>query len=257
MDDTRRLDRFLRGERIQALFRAILAFEEGANLKTILRGVVRGEPPERLFGLLAPTPGLDDPALRELVRERNVKSVIDRMATWQSPYALPLEEALPFYLAKGELLFLENALYRFLFARGLASARSDGEDGRVVLGFLRTRIDLTNAGTLLKLAGEGTGSEFFIPGGLTITESVFLEYAALGRPELAEALLREFRRRFGERWATAEELEDPLMAEHRFHEALTAMLGREAWLRPLSLAVPLAFALARQRGSAFDHRYVR
>jgi V/A-type H+-transporting ATPase subunit C len=246
MSDLRRIDGFLRDERAQALFRAILAFEDGENLKTILRGLARGEAPERVFPLLAPTPGLDDPALRELVRERDVKSVIDRLATWQSPYALPLEEALPFYLRKGELLFLENALDRFLFARGLARARRDGEDGRILLGFLRTRVDLTNARTLLKLAGEGVGSEFFIPGGLTITESVFLEYAALGQPGLAGALVREFRHRFGEGWATLEEIEDPFTAEQRFHAALAAMLSRQARLHPLSLAVPLAFVLERQ-----------
>jgi len=245
-DDTRRIDRFLRDEGAQPLFRVILAFEDGRNLKTILRGVARGEAPERVFQLLAPTPGLDDPALRELLRERDVKSVIDRLATWRSPHAFPLEEALPSYLKGGELLFLENALDRFLFAQALARARRDGEDGRIVLMFLRTRIDLTNAGTLLKLAGEGAGFEFFIPGGLTITESVFFEYAALDQPELGEALVREFRHRFGKGWATAEELQDAFTAEQRFHAAFVAMLGREARLRPLSLAVPLAFVLERE-----------
>ncbi len=246
MDDTRRIDRFLRHEQAQPLFRVILAFEDGRNLKTVLRGVARGEAPERVFHLLAPTLGLDDPALKELVRERDVKSVIDRLATWQSPYAFPLGEALPSYLKRGDLLFLENALDRFLFAQALARARREGEDGQILLTFLKTWIDLTNAATLLKLAGEGADFEFFIPGGLTITEAVFFEYVVLGQPELGEALVREFRHRFGEGWATAEELQDAFTAEQRVHAALVAMLGREARLRPLSLAVPLAFVLERE-----------
>ena len=51
-----RIDRYLAGERARSLFRSVLAFEDGWNLKTILRGVANGEPPERIFLLLAPTP---------------------------------------------------------------------------------------------------------------------------------------------------------------------------------------------------------
>ena len=105
MDDLARIDRFLRGERLQALFRAILAFEDGWALKTVLRGVAAGEAPERIFLLLAPTPELDHPALEELVRQREVKAVVDLLATWRSPYARPLGEALPAYISRRELLF--------------------------------------------------------------------------------------------------------------------------------------------------------
>ena len=46
------------------------------------------KPPERIFLLLAPTPELDDAALGELVRQKEVKAVVDLLATWRSPLRL-------------------------------------------------------------------------------------------------------------------------------------------------------------------------
>ncbi len=263
-DDAVRIDRFLRGERVQSLFRAMLAFEDGWSLKTILRGLAHGEPPERLFPLLAPTPGLDDPALQELVRQREVKGVVDLLATWQSPYALPLGDALPAYLRRRELLVLEAALDRSLFTRALEAARRGGEDGRILRGFLETWIDVVNASTLVKLAGAGGGEElpgvpsgepgdsvahqeeFFVPGGRLLTGSRFRQYAALDEPALREALVRDGRRHAAPGLAAIGESRDPFAAGQLLHRALAVAMRREARLHPLSLAVPLAFMLERQ-----------
>lgn len=245
-DDLIRIDRFLRGERVRSLLRAILAFEDGWNLKTILRGTVRGEPPERTFLLLVPTPGLDERGLQELVGQREVKGVVDLLATWRSPHALPLQEALPAYQRRRDLLSLEVALDRCLFTQALEAARRDGEDGRILLGFLKAQIDLANAGTLLKLAGVGGGQEFFIPGGRLMSADRFRQYAVLGEPELRETLAREGRRYFASGAITMRKLGDPFMADQLLHRALGEAMRREARVHPLSLAVPLAFMLERQ-----------
>jgi V/A-type H+-transporting ATPase subunit C len=246
LQDLARIDRFLGGERAQPLYRALLGFEDGWNLKTILRGMARGEPPDRIFLLLAPTPALDDAALGELMRQREAKAVVDLLATWQSPYALPLQEALPEYLRRGELLTLEVALDRWLFARALAVARSDGEDGRVALGFLEAQIDLTNTGTLLKLAGEGGAGEFFVPGGRLIGEPAFRRYARLAREELRESLARAGQRHRAPGIVQMAKLSDPFGVDQVLHQALRDSVRREARINPHSLAVPLAFVLERQ-----------
>ena len=246
LEDMLRIDRFLSGEHVRSLFRAVLAFEDGWNLKTILRGVAQGEPPERTFLLLAPTPVLDDPALTELVGQKEVKGVVDVLATWSSPYALPLKEALAKYLAHRELFLLETALDLFLFARALDAARSDGEDGRILLGFLETQIDLTNAGTLLKLAGGARGEDLVVPGGRVLGSKRFQQLSTLGQQELKEALARLGRLHLDPRLATLSEHGDPFAVDQILHQALGEGMRREAMVRPLSLAVPLAFVLERQ-----------
>jgi V/A-type H+-transporting ATPase subunit C len=246
LEDLLGIDRFLSGERVRSLFRAVLAFEDGWNLKTILRGVAQGEPPERTFLLLAPTSVLDDPALTELVGQKEVKAVVDHLATWNSPYAVPLTEALAEYLAQRELFPLETALDLFLFARARDAARRDGEDGRILLAFLETQIDLTNAGTLLKLAGAGRGEELFVPGGRVLGRKQFQRLSTLGLQELEEALARQGRLHLSPRLATMGEPGDPFIVDQALHQALGAAMRRAAMVHPLSLAVPLSFVLERQ-----------
>jgi V/A-type H+-transporting ATPase subunit C len=246
VDDFLRIDRFFTGERVQPLLRAILAFEDGWNIKTILRGISGGETPERIFLLLAPTPELADPALEELVGQKDVKAVVDLLATWRSAYAPPLTDALASYLTHGELLLLEAALDRSLYARALEAARKDGEDGRILLGFLETQIDLANVGILLKLAGVARGEEYFIPGGRLLDLKRFRQLSPLREPELREVLARLGRLRLDARLGTLGERGDPFTLDQVLHRALGETLRREAAVHPLSLAVPLAFVLARQ-----------
>jgi V/A-type H+-transporting ATPase subunit C len=246
VDDLLRIDRFLRGERESTLFRAVLAFEDGWNLKTILRGISRGEPPERTFLLLAPTPELDDPALGEMVRQKEVKAVVDLLATWGSPYALPLAQAFARYRTHRELFVLEVALDQFLFTRALDAARGDGEDGRVLLAFLEIQIDLANAGTLLKRADGGRCDELFIPGGRHVTLKRFQQLSSLRERDLREALARRGPLHVGSRLATEGERADPFAVDQILHQALREATRREARVHPLSLAVPLSFVLERR-----------
>jgi V/A-type H+-transporting ATPase subunit C len=247
VDDLIQINRFLSGERVRSLLEAILAFEDGWTLKTILRGITRGESPERIFLLLAPTPGLDDPALRELVGQREVKAVVDLLATWRSPYALPLTGAFRRYSAHRELFLLEVALDQFIFAQAVEAARGDGEDGRILLGFLETQIDLTNAGTLLKLVDGATrGEEFFIPGGRLMGLKRFRRLSTFGEQELREALVQEGRLHLDPRLITMGERGDPFTVDQMLRQSLEKAMQWEARVHPLSLAVPLAFVLQRQ-----------
>jgi len=246
VEDLVRIDRYLAGERARSLLRSVLAFEDGWNLKTILRGVANGEPPERMFLLLAPTPVLDDPALRELVGQKDVKAVVDLLATWRSPFAAPLTGAFDRYRIHQELFLLEVALDQFLFARALEAARGDGEDGRVLLGFLETQVDLANAGTLLKLADSVRGEDLFIPGGRHMSRKRFRQLSTLRERELRAALVQQGRLHLDARLTLMGERGDPSSVDQILHQARRDAMRREARVHPLSLAVPLAFVLERQ-----------
>jgi len=244
--DLQQIDRFLAGERSRALFRAVLAFEDGFNLKTILRGLGRGEPAERIYPLLAPTPELTDAALGELVRQKDSKAVVDLLLTWGSRYAVPLEQASSSFKAHPEPFLLELALDRFLYAEALREARGDGEDGRILREFLETRIDLTNAATLLKRSDGARSEDLFVPGGRQLSLERFERLSALRERELREALVRLGRLHLDAGLATMGERIDPFAADEFLDQVLRQAMRRAARVHPLSLAVPLAFVLERR-----------
>ena len=245
MADLAQIDRFLAEERVRTLFRACLAFEDGWTLKTILRGVAAGEAPERIFLLLVPTPELDHAALQELVRQREVKAVVDLLASWRSPYARALVDGLAASRHRVDLLSLDVALDRVLFHRALEAARRDGEDGEMLRAFLETQVDLVNTATLLKLAGHGGTEEFFIAGGRVIGPRRYRQYAQLDAATLKAALARDARL-LAAGLETPSALEDPAAADQLLHRALGEAMRREASRNPLSLAVPLSFVLDRR-----------
>jgi V/A-type H+-transporting ATPase subunit C len=246
VDDLLRIDGYLREERARSLFRAVLAFEDGWTLKTVLRGLTRGEPPDRLFALIAPTPEFGEPALGEMVRQKNVKGVLDLLATWRSPYASPLTQAYAEYKTHRELVLLEVALDQFLFAHALEVAREDGEDGRILRRFLETHIDLANAANLLKRVEGGRGDELFIPGGSIVSPERFRQLSALGQRNLREALASVGRLHLDPRLAAMDERADPFTVDRILQQALRRAIQREARVHPLSLAVPLSFVLERR-----------
>jgi V/A-type H+-transporting ATPase subunit C len=246
VEDLVAIDRFLGGEAARGLFRAVLAFEDGRNLKTVLRGITRGEPPDRIFLLVAPTPELDDGALGELARQKDVKAVLDLLTTWRSPYAPALEQAFESFRVQRDLFLLEVALDQRLFADALQAARGDGEDGRMLLGFLETWIDLANAATLLKRADGGRSAELFIPGGRLVTRKRFQQLAELPESALRDALARLGRLHLELQLAAMGERADPFTVDQRLQRALRQAMQREARVHPLSLAVPLSFVLERR-----------
>jgi V/A-type H+/Na+-transporting ATPase subunit C len=246
IDDLLQIDRFLRGDRVRSLFRAVLALEDGWNIKTVLRGITQGEPPERTFPLLAPTPELDDPALEEMVRQKDAKAVVDLLATWNSPYAATLTQAFAGYAPHQELFLLEVALDQFLYAQALDAARGDGEDGRILTRFLETQIDVANTGTLLKRADGGRCDDLFIRGGLFMTLKRFQEFALLRERNLREAMVGLGGLHLDPRLATMEERADPFTVDQILHQVLREAMQREARVNPLSLAVPLSFVLERR-----------
>ncbi len=232
-----RLLRDIEGRRPRRLFAAFLRLGDAENVKTLLRGLARSEPAERLRALTAPSVGLDEAALGRLAAQPDPGAAARVLDAMSSPFAAAVAEALPGLGRPGGLLRLDAAVDRAFLALARSAARRGGEDGRLLAGLLGGWTDARNATTLLALAGEGDPLEFFLPGGTRLGERRFRRLARLG-PEALRQAIRDL--------APPAALADPFHAEHLLGAALRAATRRAARGAPLSLAVPLSFALDRQ-----------
>jgi V/A-type H+/Na+-transporting ATPase subunit C len=224
----------------RTLLAALLGFADVRVVKTILRGVARGTPAARLLEILLPTPELDEAALRELTAQRDVKAVIDTLATWGSPLAPPLAQALPEQRRGHDLLPLELALDRMAFARARAAAAlSGGPDGRMARELVGDAVDLANAATLLALAGRGAAPGLWLPGGRALSAERWAELATRPAAEVHAALATDRALRLAD--AFLDGRADPVLLERTTARRREQVLRRAARLEPLSLAVPLLY----------------
>jgi hypothetical protein len=97
--------------------------------------------------------------------------------------------------------------------------------------------------TLLKLAGA-PAPELFLEGGALLSRARFDQLGALRSAALRDALAASGRRCLG--GDAAAELAVPWRADRLLERALQRRMHREARAAPLSLAVPISFALDRR-----------
>jgi V/A-type H+-transporting ATPase subunit C len=98
------------------------------NIKTILRGKNIHEPSSEILGCLIPAGELDEATLVELVKQPDVRGVIDLLATWRIVYALPLTQQFKDYSEKRDLAIMEYALDKFYFENALESLQGQTYD---------------------------------------------------------------------------------------------------------------------------------
>jgi V/A-type H+-transporting ATPase subunit C len=137
------------------------------------------------------------------------------------------------------MLRLELAVDRAAFDTALRAGRGRGEDREILRRYVRRRIDARNAATLLALAGTRPAADAFVAGGRSLAASDF-ERLAGGPPVAVRARLAAV---FG---CAEAALATPWSADRAIEEAGLRPLHREARLRPLSLAVPLAYLAERR-----------
>lgn len=122
------------------------------NLLAILRGQSREVSAEMVLSTLVPVGQLDEVALRELARQPGLRAAIDLMTAWHLPYAGALRQVWDRSGTDAGLDRLELALNRFHYA-SMREALSQGNGDRaMVLEQLKTRVDLLNMATVLRLA---------------------------------------------------------------------------------------------------------
>jgi V/A-type H+/Na+-transporting ATPase subunit C len=151
------------------------------NIKTILRGKNIQVSTEEIAGCLIPAGTLDEATLIELLKQPDVRAVIDLMATWRIEYAVPLTRYLGEFSEHRNLWKLEYALDEYYYRSALESLVKKRPDDLIVRDFLETEIDATNLKNVLILLRDAIpadeGQKVLLDGG-----KVF------GRRELIEML---------------------------------------------------------------------
>jgi V/A-type H+-transporting ATPase subunit C len=153
------------------------------NIKTVIRGKHMHLSDQEIIDSLIAVGQLSQVDAEELAKQSGVKGVVDTLATWQLPFAIPLRDALPHYNENADLSVLELALDRYYYewaSRRLRSRRANSVTART---FLAAQVDTINLLTCLRLLNSnlepGDAARFFLPGGATVTEQLFGDLAAM------------------------------------------------------------------------------
>lgn len=160
---------FVKGEDAQILMRIFLNKWDIQNIKTILRGKNISAAANEILESLSPAGALDDATLVELVKQPDVKAVIDLLATWGIEYSRPLTQHFAEYSEKKDLVVLEYALDKFYYENALEVAAGDSYDEEIIRGMLTTEIDVINIRSILRIIRDKVEPEdahyYFIRGG--------------------------------------------------------------------------------------------
>ncbi len=153
------------------------------NIKTILRGKNIHVTNEEILDCLVPAGELDEVTLTELVRQPNIRAVIDLLATWGIVYARPLTEKFPEYSEKGDLALLECALDKYYFSEALETVKTASYNNMLIRDILTTEIDVVNIKTILRMVRDHVDSteaqEFLIPGGKELPPKILHQFITL------------------------------------------------------------------------------
>jgi V/A-type H+/Na+-transporting ATPase subunit C len=144
------------------------------NIKTILRGKNIHATSDEILGCLIPAGVLDEATFRELLKQPDVRAVIDMLATWHIRYAKPLTEVFPESVKTRDLAVLECALDRFYYADALASVRDPTYNNKLIRDLLGLEIDVVNLRTVLRMVRDHVTPEdavrYLIGGGREFDE---------------------------------------------------------------------------------------
>ena len=153
------------------------------NIKTIIRGKHMKLRPETIIDSLLPVGEMTQVELKELAGLEDILAVNDTLWTWGVPYSIPLRESVPEYLKENDLSVIELSLDRYYSewaARRLTSRRANYKLARLILGL---QVDSTNLVTAFRLLKADTTdmdvARFFLPGGVHVSEELFLSLAGL------------------------------------------------------------------------------
>lgn len=144
----------VKGETAERYITIFLNKWDVQNIKTILRGKKIHATLDEIRGCMVPAGELDEATLHELLKQPDIKAVVDLLATWQIDYAGPLTAHFDAYAKNGDLVILEYALDRFYYEHALDLVKGRSFDEQIVRDLLRTEIDVTNIKTIVKTVRE-------------------------------------------------------------------------------------------------------
>jgi V/A-type H+-transporting ATPase subunit C len=163
------LQSFVEGEKYEKYIKIILNKWDIQNIKTILRGKKIHVPFEEVFECVVPAGELDEVTLVELMKQPDVKAVIDLLATWEFAYSRILMQNFSKYADTGNLAVLEYALDKFYYENALGAISGKNYDDSLVREIFSTEIDIINIKTILRLIRDKVeideGKSILIDGG--------------------------------------------------------------------------------------------
>lgn len=124
------------------------------NIKTILRGKNIHTTAEEILDCLVPAGELDEVTLKELLKQPDVRAVIDLLATWEIRYAKPLTESFPEFVQTKDLAVLECALDRYYYADALAAVSAPTYNNNLIRDLLALEVDVVNLRTVLRMVRD-------------------------------------------------------------------------------------------------------
>jgi V/A-type H+-transporting ATPase subunit C len=184
---------FMKEDTAEKYIKILLSRWDIQNIKTILRGKNIHMTSAEIVECLVPAGQLDDITLIELIRQPDVKAVIDLLATWGIEYAKPLTRNFKEYSEKRDLSILEYAIDKFYYENALNKLGEDSYDDRIILDMITTEIDVTNIKNVLKMIRDKIEIEeaetFLIKGGNTLDIEKLLSMLRSGTLEGAIKVL--------------------------------------------------------------------
>lgn len=232
------------------------------NLLVLLRGLLRGRPPEELVAALVPIGALGGAAAHEIARQQDQAAAVDLLVGWRLPspeLARTLARAWPEYERTEDLAALELALATE-HARALVDDLAEaGPEAEPLRQLIAREHDATNALVVLRLRSALDRDELaelppppepgrFLAGG-TIAEAAL--DAALRQPTRTDAAARlatEARRADWraplEQFAAGGDL--PLLQRELELRRVRWAVGLFLSGDPLGLDVPVAYATAKE-----------
>ncbi|MDT8358355.1 MAG: V-type ATPase subunit, partial [Methanomicrobiaceae archaeon] len=124
-----------------------------------LRGKNVHVPAEEVLECLVPAGELDEVTLVEMVKQPDIKAVIDLLATWNYPYARVLTQHFSRYAKRRNLAVLEYALDKYYYEHALDAISGKNYNDFLVQDLLTTEIDAINLKTIFRLIRDKIGIE--------------------------------------------------------------------------------------------------
>lgn len=128
------------------------------NVRTLVRGIAKGRPPDEIRRGGIPLGTFSAADLDELSRSETIPALSATLSTWGLPFGEVLRQTLKAHPAEEDLLAFDAALDEAYYPWA-ASQAHDVSGGEDLAETLASEVDLRNIVTLLKLARQGAGSE--------------------------------------------------------------------------------------------------